>query len=158
MLNTSFSQLTRSSHDDTTRSGKKLAKYFGLPDVSKVGKVAKWVAGFKLAIMAVDLFFMAAKGNIYFWGRNALTKKLTDKQGFSGEMGTATTSQLEQNAQGYESRKERNQRLTSLFSVLGVVGLPLLMLCVLSSRAKIGKGLMGKLKKMLPAFDYHNKI
>lgn len=158
LLETPFAQLANENREPSHPKGKALASHFGLKDASKVGALAKWVSRFKLAIVAVDLFFMAAKGSIYFWGRNELTEKLSDKKGFFGEMTTATTAQLKDNVKDYESAKSFNQLLTGVFSVLGVIGLPLMLGVLLKNSAKVGSGVVGKMKKLLPAFDYHNKI
>ncbi len=158
LLNTSFTKLEKSHWQGDATQSARLAKKLGLANANKLGGLVKWVVGAKLAIVLVDLFFMAAKGEIYFWGRNLLTEKRTHKKGFSGEMGMATSTQLENNAKEYNESKTLKQRLSMVFSGVAVAGLPLVLLGLLRSKATVGKGVVGKTKKLLKSFDYHNTI
>jgi hypothetical protein len=72
-LTTSFKTLAVARNQPKAQN--KLKKSWGLSNGKNLHTLGKWVLGAKLAIMTVDLFFMAAKNEIYFWGRNWLTKK-----------------------------------------------------------------------------------
>lgn len=43
-------------------------------------------------------------------------------------------------------------------SITSVIGLPLIVLAAVKSKQPLGKGLLGRLKKLLPAVDYHDTI
>lgn len=155
-LTTSFKTLAVARNQPKAQN--KLKKSWGLSNSKNLHTLGKWVLGAKLAIMTVVLFFMAAKNEIYFWGRNWLTKKTTKRDGFSGEFNQVSNSIVENNTKEYQANKKTRQALSMASSITSVIGLPLIVLAAVKSKKPLGKGLLGRLKKLLPAVDYHDTI
>ncbi|HEY9686025.1 MAG TPA: hypothetical protein V6C52_03525 [Coleofasciculaceae cyanobacterium] len=160
LLATSLKDLERSAWA-TTEGKRALAEKLGLEArhieqhlPALVNKIIKA----RLAMLTIDLALMASKGVLFFWGRNALTEHLSHKPGFSGEFNVATQEQLATNTQDYQENKAKNKRLTATIAVFSVISLPLILLGLLKSPAEAGKGVIGKLKKLLPAFDAYKAV
>jgi hypothetical protein len=160
VLATSFKDLERSAW--ATPEGKQtLARKFRMETKhleKHLPRLVNRVIGAKLGMMALDLSLMAAKGVLFYQFRNKLTEKLSKTKGFAGEFNMATHEQLAINSQDYEKNQERNKRLASTIGILSVVTLPLMLLGLLKSPREAGKGVIGKLKRLLPAFDAHKAI
>lgn len=146
------SQLTRLA------SKQQLAKKLGLRTLSKLPTLVKTIAMLKIGMIFLDLAFMSAKQFTYFWGRNKFTEWYSHKKGFSGEFNIASKKQLENNAKAIENSKSIRNRISAASGLIYPIVLPLLLWAGVRSKAGLGKGLVGKLKTMLPAFNYHRSI
>ena len=146
------SQLTRWA------SRQQLAKRLGLKTLSKLPLLIKTIAMFKIGMIFLDLAFMSAKQFSYFWGRNKFTEWYSHKKGFSGEFNTATQKQLENNANAIAESKLLRSRISTASGLLYPIVLPALLWAGVRSKTIWGKGVVGNLKKLLPAFNYHRSI
>jgi len=109
-------------------------------------------------IMFLDLVFMGINGQVANWGKNIITKRLTGSESFSGSRKYADKAYQEKNNQHYQ--KSKNSRLIGSLAagVFGVVAFPLLFYGMLKSKQPVGKGFLGQLKKMTPAFNYTDAV
>ncbi len=109
----------------------------------------------KMGIMVLDLLFMGLNGQLANWGKNWITKQLAGTESFSGYIGYTSSGFQEKQATQY--KKEKNWRMMgSLISgVIGVASFPLLFAATLNHKGATG---LGKLKKMIPHFDYTDAI
>jgi len=120
--------------------------------------ITKALTAMKLGMIFLDLACMSGKNQLYWWGRNKLTEYLSKKKGFSGEFNIASEQQREQNAKAIASSEKKRHRISSIIGVLYPVVLPLALWGLMRAKQPVGKGILGKLKKVLPAFNYHNSI
>jgi len=112
----------------------------------------------KLFILLVDLALMASSTQVKMWLKNALTASLSGKKGFSGTFNY--TSEQYQKAKSSDYENHKHKRLLQSVSLAGisVIGLPLILWGLLKHPAKVGKGPIGTLKKLIPAFNYADVI
>jgi len=134
-LQTAFEQLDVAKLQPKSAHVSQLAKTWGV-EAAKVPKLAQWVRNAKLLIVGVDLLFLMTQNISYPFLRNAMTEKLSKKEGFSGEFNTVTDLQLQENSAYYKQSKERLKKYSTAAWITGVAGL----------------------KKMLPLVNYHNTI
>jgi hypothetical protein len=135
-----------------------ITKELGIKQVKYLPKVVNALILGKLLMIFIDLACMSAKQQLYFWGRNALTASLAKKKGFSGEFNIATSHQLAANAKAIESSEQTRKKISKMSGLMYPLILPLVLLGLMKSKAKIGQGVLGALKKMIPHFNYHNTI
>lgn len=137
----------------------KLSKTTKAELASKASKIAKYTLYGKLGIVLIDLLLMASKGQLAFWGKNAITKKLRGKDEFVGDITYTTESYRKQQSIGYKKNKKKNTALSLLVGYGSAVVFPLLMGATLLSKGQKGLGkLTNPLKKMTKFFNYHEAI
>ncbi|MCA9840960.1 MAG: hypothetical protein KC475_02485 [Cyanobacteria bacterium HKST-UBA03] len=118
----------------------------------------------KFGIMLFDYLAMAVKGQGYSWGKNLITERLSKKSGFSGEFTyTDEAFRAEIAKKKAEQRKQLIQSLVIGFG--GAIATPLLVLGLLKNRAisadvtkAAGKGLGGKLKRLIPVMNPYRGV
>lgn len=124
--------------------------------LDKADLLRKQIIHGKLAVMLTDLLGMAVNGLARHWGKNWITERLSGEKGFSGEFDYTSKTYRQKKSEKYEANKDKNA-LYSVFLGLGEsIAFPLMLFGVLQSQKK--NGLVGNLKKLLPAFDYHKGI
>jgi len=135
-----------------------LCKELGLTQAKKLPRIVNLLILGKLAMVFVDLACMSAKNQVYFWGRNALTAALSKKKGFSGEFTIATAAQLAQNAKERAATEKQRRLLSMINGLTYPLTLPLILLGLLKAPQSAKGSVLGKLKRLLPHFNYHNTI
>jgi hypothetical protein len=110
-------------------------------------------------IMMIDYMALAAKANLYNFGRNWLTEKLSGKKGFSAELTIASDQYREAQAAAYADSAKKRKRLSITLSVLGSAAFPFILLGLLKSRTPANrKTLIGQVKKRIRWFNYSNIV
>lgn len=118
----------------------------------------------KLALLFTDLFFMASKGQVYFWGKNWVTEKLSGKKGFSGELSYASNEYLQYKTKDHEKNKRKKLIGSLLLGYGGALALPLILYGLLRYPKPMAKsflsakGILSKLKTLVPHFNYTDVI
>lgn len=136
---------------------KQLASY-GLEHIKQfapkqLGRLTNKLILGKLMVIGLDLLLMASQGQLFFYLRNYLTQKWSKQKGFSGEFNYANKAYLDQQTADYDKNQKFRHHVSMAIGLgLAPLALPLLLWGVLKS--KNTKGLMGSLKKLLPAFNY----
>ena len=126
---------------------------------AKAKEIARYTLAGKLGIVLLDLLLMASKGQLSFWGKNAITKKLRGKDEFVGELNYTTESYRKQNSTGYAKNKKKNAKLSLAIGYGSAVLFPLLMAGTLLSKGEKGfSKLANPFKKAVKFFNYHNAI
>ncbi|MBX2859599.1 MAG: hypothetical protein KTR14_00060 [Vampirovibrio sp.] len=111
----------------------------------------------KFGIMTLDLLAMMSVGQLQAWAKNAMTEKLSGRQGFSGEFTYTSDAYLTDTNQNYQAEKGKRfwQGMAAGF-LGGVVAIPAVLWTGL--KAKQSKGLARVVKNVIPHFNYHNGI
>jgi len=112
----------------------------------------------KITILAMDLLLMAFKGQVYNWGSKWLTERWSGKKGFSGEFSIASDDYLKQKSASFERAKKRKKLISFALGFGGASLLPILASAALKKNVTLGKGLLGRVKKMIPSFNYVDAI
>jgi hypothetical protein len=113
----------------------------------------------KLMLMFIDLAMMASKGQIYYWGKNALTQKLSGKSGYSAEFDYTTEEYRKKNSAFYEKTKKARAIASTTIGYGSAVALPLLLYKLLKHETPSGAaGLVGQAKRLIPAFNYTDTV
>ncbi|MCA9842015.1 MAG: hypothetical protein KC475_07820 [Cyanobacteria bacterium HKST-UBA03] len=114
----------------------------------------------KQGILLLDLLMLGSQGQLYAWGKNWLSKRLSGKMGYTGEFNYASDAYLRKQTKQYEAQKKaRTQR--SLWVGYGAnIALPLLIVGPLLRNKGIKSGGIGfgKLKQLIPILNYTNAI
>jgi hypothetical protein len=113
----------------------------------------------KLGFMVTDLMMLAASQQIYAWGKNWMTEKLSGKKGFVGILNQ--TGDEYRNKQRAHYLKSEQIRFWSSMAIGfgGNLLLPALLLIGLKSKIKPASShLMGQAKKFIPMFNYNNGL
>jgi len=111
----------------------------------------------KLAILLLDMSLIMFSGLLAMWGKNAITRQLSGKKGFSGEFKYADKTYLEEKSQNYEKNKKKRFWLSVGMNILGTVSLPLLLHGLLAT-PKQSQFLNTLRRKFVPLFNYSNAI
>jgi hypothetical protein len=105
--------------------------------------------GLKLGVLATDMVMINATAQTFFWSRNWVTRKVTGKNGYTGEFNYADAQTLDTTAAPYY-----RHRLALLAGSLGVslgstMAITATILALLRSTKAAGPGLVGQLKQAL---------
>ncbi len=126
--------------------------------IARASDLAKPILRDKMWLIFTDLLFMGINGQLIFWGKNWVTQTFFKEKGFSGEIKYTSKAYRETKAQQFLKNERRNQKMALAVGSFGVASFPLLFLFVLSRKTPVGQGIVGHLKKLIPAFNYHDAI
>lgn len=126
--------------------------------VPMASNIAGLTLFYKLAIVAIDLMLMASKGQLSFWGKNALTERLSGKKGFSGELSIASEALLAKKTEAHEKYKSLKRKLSLAIGYGSTLVLPFIMHRALTMSKATAKTPLGKVKGLIPFFNYHNAV
>lgn len=129
----------------------------GLKNLSP--QLIKTLSKVKLGFMATDLLLLASSQQLYAWGKNALTEKLSGKKGFVGIFNQASESYVDQQQQQYQKSEKKRFWASMAIGFGGNMLLPLMLFKALKSPVQTGhKSMMGIFKKAVPLFNYNNLV
>lgn len=131
---------------------------YGFKTLKQFEKLVPTIRKAKAGIMLADLLALAIKGQVYYFGKNWLTEKLSGKKGFSGVFSQASDEYLKLKSATYERQKKQRFLISSVLGFGSSLLLPALTLAALKSPAAAGKGLLGKVKQLFPKLNYHNTV
>ncbi|MEB3245174.1 MAG: hypothetical protein VKJ06_04215, partial [Vampirovibrionales bacterium] len=118
----------------------------------------------KLSLMLFDLGAMASKGQLYYWGKNWVTQKLSGQKGFVGEFNYTDEAFRKKEGTWFDKTKKVRMALSTGIGYASALAFPALMLGLLKSPVKAGaklgglKGLTAGLKKLVPHFNYTDAV
>ena len=112
----------------------------------------------KLSLLAIDLTMLATKGVIFYYARNWLTENLSGQKGFSGVLNYSTSIYRENKAKIYDETKKKRLFIAASIGIISSLILPLALNALLKIPAKLSKGVIGRLKNLIPKFDYIDVI
>lgn len=119
---------------------------------------ANIIANTKLSILLVDMFFMASKGQSYFYLKNWLTERLSGKKGFSGEFSYTNEAYRNEKSSFYQRNKKTLHLISAIIGYAGNLSLPLLIWIALKHPKKVPKALLSVKNKLLQRVGYIDVI
>lgn len=138
----------------------RLAQWWGLRPSPRLNRqlntIARQIVRHKLLVIATNLLLLGAKGQLFYWGKNVVTQRLSGKSGFVGEFNIAQDAYLNQKA-ATEKRTERMRQIISIAGgVSAIIAGPLWIAALL--KAPVKAPMMGTLKKLLPHYNYQDAL
>lgn len=153
-----FEVLDRARFDERAPKTQKILGQYGLKTLPKQ-LATRILFGKLFIIMMVDYLALAAKANIYAWGKNWMTEKLSGEKGFSGEFNYTSDKFREQKDVDYQKKKDARKKLSVILSFAGSASFPFILWGLLKSKTPAGaKGIVGKLKSIIPRFNYTDVV
>lgn len=136
-----------------------LLKPFGITSANKLNPAfQRAVLKGKIAFLLFDMLALALRGILFYYGRNWLTEKLSGKKGFSGTLEYANDDYRKKVSQNYDDKKKKRLLQTTYISLIGSIILPIAMQATLLSKAKVGQGVLGLFKQVIPKFNYTSAV
>jgi len=155
-----IAQLLKAESNKVPSALQELKKY-GLRSFKELNnpKLLRAIRLGKVGILMLDLLVMASKAQLFSWGKNALTEKISGQKGYSGTLSYTSKAYREKEAQKYEAHKKSNQWLSIAIGITAAVALPVMVNGLLASkRIASGSGFMGKAKSLISKLDYTDAI